>query len=194
MQREDIERAAETLAAMAEIPCLRGGYAPFDYTDDLAPCGWGEDDCGTMEYIYAEVPSSPSSRAPSLTKCRSIIHAAIDERHAEFERALVDESAAQNPRMERIRLEGRSQWRRLLEQLDPDHVEDPMSEVTAWLRADRVLVDLGYSHRGRDEAQRQLAANPHMVDWLRLLTDDEFRRYVELADDDPPEPEEVVLA
>jgi hypothetical protein len=192
MQREDIELAAETLAAMAEIPCLRGGYVPFDYTDDLAPCGWGEDDCGTMEYIYAEVPSSPS-----LTKCRSIIHAAIDERRVECERALVDESVAQNPRMERMRLHGRSQHRRRLEQLDPGHVEDPMSEVTAWLRVDRVLLDLGYSHRGRDEAQRQIAANPHIVDTFRLLTDDEFRRFVELAPDDPDAPdetEEAVLA
>ena len=54
MQREDIERAAEILAAMAEVPCLRGGYAPFDYTDDPAPCGWGEDDLIIASFELAE--------------------------------------------------------------------------------------------------------------------------------------------
>ena len=45
MQMQEIERAVETLRAMAAIPCLRGGYVSFDCGDDLRAVGWSEEEC-----------------------------------------------------------------------------------------------------------------------------------------------------
>jgi len=55
--------AIRTVEAMAEIPCLRGGFACFD--DDLGPQGWDntQDNLGT---IWALVPDRPEDAERSL--------------------------------------------------------------------------------------------------------------------------------
>ena len=61
--------AIRTVEAMAEIPCLRGGFACFDH--DLGAQGWDntQDNLGT---IWALVPDRPEDAERSL-------RAAIDE-------------------------------------------------------------------------------------------------------------------
>jgi hypothetical protein len=70
-----VDEAAETLRAMAEIPCLRGGIAVFDY--ELEAQGWysREDwsDAPTLA-IWVPVPESGD-----LADCRIAIEAAIDD-------------------------------------------------------------------------------------------------------------------
>ena len=80
---DDIERATETRWAMAAIPCLRGGYVPFDLTSGLEAHGWGDDDCGFLETLYAEVPDTPD-----VAVCRASLESAIDDRRALIERNL----------------------------------------------------------------------------------------------------------
>jgi hypothetical protein len=79
----DIQRAAETLHAMAEIPCLRGGVALFG--EQLEGVGWYPDlDAadGGIPDVWVPVPETPD-----LEDCLLKVETAIeDTRRAVLER------------------------------------------------------------------------------------------------------------
>lgn len=188
MKSEDLERAAETLCAMAAIPCLRGGYVPFSYAEGLTPNGWGQDDCGDLGDVYVLVP-----RTVSIAECRANLVAAVEGARSQLAREIAEKAApVRSTELRLRRLESQAHRRGLLEHLELDPPDNPFSEVEVWLRADRVMADLGFGQEEREITQEQLADDRTFGELVRHLTDVELRRYVELVlDDDPPEATEV---
>jgi hypothetical protein len=84
--------AIRTVEAMAEIPCLRGGFACFD--DDLEPQGWDktQDNLGT---IWALVPDRPEEAERSLRdaidECREGLLHMLDWASSREASAFVDQ-------------------------------------------------------------------------------------------------------
>ncbi len=84
MRSQDITRAAETLCAMAAIPCLRGGGPLFDIDNSLEPAGWyWEDQSADFELnqVWVRVPD-----APDLMECLKAVRTALDEARVELQR------------------------------------------------------------------------------------------------------------
>ncbi|MGI8714328.1 MAG: hypothetical protein ACR2NR_14360 [Solirubrobacteraceae bacterium] len=84
MHSQDINRAAETLCAMAAIPCLRGAGPLFDIDDSLEPAGWYREDQSAdfeINQLWVMVPD-----APDLTECLKAVHAALAEARGELQR------------------------------------------------------------------------------------------------------------
>ena len=179
MLSQDIERAAATLNAMAAIPCLRGGYVPFDFTKGLEPGGWSDDDVRERNHeVRPQVPDTVD-----LAECRSRVQTAIDEVSAELEQALEEEVSRDFSLSLQCRLlEGRSRDRRFLECLKVGTEESSTTTkaAEAQSRWEKVLADLDWNEARREEMRRVVAENAQTVDLIRFLTDDEFRRYVEL--------------
>jgi hypothetical protein len=178
MLSQDIERAAATLNAMAAIPCLRGGYVPFDFTNGLEPGGWSDDDVRERnDEVRPQVPDKVD-----LAECRSRVQAAIDDVSAELEQALEEEVSRDFSLPLQCRLlEGKSRDRRFLECLKVGTAESSTTRAReAQSRWEKVLADLDWDEARREEMRRVVAENAQTVDLIRFLTDDEFRRYVEL--------------
>jgi len=178
MLSQDIERAAATLNAMAAIQCLRGGCVPFDFTKGLEPVGWSDDHVRDMDYeIRPQVPDTVD-----LAECRSRVQAAIDEVSAELKRALEEEVSPDFSVPLQCRLlESRSRDRRFLECLKVGAAESSTTKASeAQSRCETVLADVDWNEARREEMRRVVAENAQTVDLIRFLTDDEFRRYVEL--------------
>jgi len=191
MQMQDIERAVETLRAMAAIPCLRGGYVSFDAGDSLRAVGWSDEDgeCyGNDSIVCVEVPVSAE-----IPECREAFKGAIAEARALAIGALdrripADLQPSHQRELEMGCIGDRPVFRRRLEYLAFDDVaisaEQEIQEAGA--RLDRVLPSCGW-----DEEfilrYREMLSDEAMAEWVRLLTDDELRRFMELAASDDDE-------
>lgn len=152
---------------------------PLDFTKGLEPGGWSDDDVRERNHeLRPQVPDTVD-----LTECRSRVQTAIDEVRAELEQALEEEVSRDFSLSLQCRLlEGRSRDRRFLECLKVGTAESSTTTKTreAQSRWEKVLADLDWSEARREEMRRVVAESAQIVDLIRFLTDDEFRRYVEL--------------